>query len=286
MRTVSFALLLEKMKLAVQKRTGVVQQKKNHAAWVAKGYRKKPQVTFILQSHNKSLQVCHVLPKLRQYEDAEIIVIDDGSKPEHTARLVAALTGANEFLMRADDLFENVTYDKAIRLANGRYVALMQDDDDFDGINWVERAVNLFAQYPDMVILGGKSGLDIDFDADRQWAHGGLSQASGDFCFVTAVNRAPMWINRNLFKRYLHHIDFRFAPFQFDDYELCIRAWLVGQKVGWYDAGFHSLTAGGMRLYNNDFTREQSDRNGRLLYKLYANRQEELRHKVGAANDL
>jgi hypothetical protein len=84
----------------------------------------------------------------------------------------------------------------------------------------------------------------------------------------------------------LHHIDFRFAPFQFDDYELCIRAWLVGQKVGWYDAGFHSLTAGGMRLYNNDFTREQSDRNGRLLYKLYANRQEELRHKVGAANDL
>ena len=149
MRTMSFALLLEKMKLAVQKRTGVVQRKKNHAAWVAKGYRKKPQVTFILQSHNKSLQVCHVLPKLRQYEDAEIIVIDDGSKPEHTARLVAALTGANEFLMRADDLFENVTYDKAIRLANGRYVALMQDDDDFDGINWVERAVNLFAQYPE-----------------------------------------------------------------------------------------------------------------------------------------
>lgn len=283
MRTISIALMFEKIKLALQKRTGCAQQKKSYAMWEAKGYRKKPQVTFVLQSHNKSLQVCHVLPKLRQYEDAEIIVIDDGSTSEHTARLVAALTGANEFLMRADDLFENVTYDKAIRLANGRFVALMQDDDDFDDISWADRAVSLFAQNPDMVILGGKNGLEVDFDANLRWAHGGASQTSGDFCFVTAVNRAPMWVNRDLFKRHLHHIDFRFAPFQFDDYELCIRAWLKGLKVGWYDAGFRSLTAGGMRLYNNEFTREQSDRNGRLLYNIYADRQDDLRQKVCAA---
>ena len=276
-------MLIEKIKLALQKRTGIAQQKKCHATWVAKGYRKEPKVTFILQSHNKSLQICHVLPKLRQYEDAEIIVIDDGSLPEHTARLVAALTGTNEFLLRANDLFENVTYDKAIRLANGRYVALMQDDDDFDGVDWVERAVALFSQHPDMVILGGKSGLELVFDAERQWAHGGSSQAVGDFCFVTAVNRAPMWIDRNLFKRHLCHINFSFAPFQFDDYELCARAWLTGLKVGWYDAGFRSLTAGGMRLYNNEFTREQSERNGRLLYNMYADRQDELRKRVSLA---
>ena len=276
-------MLIEKIKLALQKRTGIAQQKKCHAMWVAKGYRKQPKVTFILQSHNKSLQICHVLPKLRQYEDAEIIVIDDGSLPEHTARLVAALTGTNEFLLRANDLFENVTYDKAIRLANGRYVALMQDDDDFDGVDWVERAVALFSQHPDMVILGGKSGVELEFVAERQWAHGGSSQAAGDFCFVTAVNRAPMWIERDLFKRHLRHINFSFAPFQFDDYELCARAWLTGLKVGWYDAGFRSLTAGGMRLYNNEFTREQSERNGRLLYNMYADRQDELRKRVSLA---
>ncbi|MBO7069117.1 MAG: glycosyltransferase [Bacteroidaceae bacterium] len=276
-------LLIEKIKLALLKRTGIAQQKKCHATWEAKGYRKIPRVTFVLQSHNKSLQICHVLTKLREYKDAEIIVIDDGSKPEHTARLVTALKGTNEFLLRANDLFENVTYDKAIRLANGQYIALMQDDDDFDGIDWVERAVALFSQHPDMVILGGKDGLDLDFVADRKWAHGGSSQTDGDFCFVTAVNRAPMWINHDLFKRYLHHINFCFAPFQFDDYELCARAWLAGLKVGWYDAGFRSLTAGGMRLYNNEFTREQSERNGHLLYNMYADRQEELRQKVNEA---
>ena len=278
-------LLLEKIKLALQKRTGTSQQKKNHASWEAKGYRKEPRVTFILQSHDKSLQICHVLPKLRQYEDAEIIVIDDGSKQEHTQRLTTALTGANEFLLRANDLFENVTYDKAIRLANGQYIALMQDDDDFEGTGWVERAVSLFEEHPKMAILGGKGGLDIAFEDDRQWAHGGVSQTKGAFCFVTAVNRAPMWIHRKLFMQHLHHIDFRFAPFQFDDYELCARTWLSGLQVGWYDAGFKSLTAGGMRLWNNDFTKEQSERNGRLLYQLYASRQEELRTLVTASNN-
>lgn len=273
-------LLLEKIKLALLKRSGASQQKKNHASWVAKGYRKEPRVTFVLQSHDKSLQICHVLPKLRQYEDAEIIVIDDGSKKEHTQRLAEALTGANEFLLRANDLFENVTYDKAIRLANGRYIALMQDDDDFDGIEWVEKAVELFEQHPKMAILGGLGGLDIAFEADKQWAHGGASQTEGDFCFVTAVNRAPMWINRELFMQHLHHLDFRFAPFQFDDYELCARTWLTGLQVGWYDAKFRSLTAGGMRLWNNAFTQEQSERNGKLLYELYADKQEEIRRLV------
>lgn len=277
-------LLFEKLKLALQKRTGTVQKKKDHASWVAKDYRKEPKVTFILQSHDKSLQICHVLPKLRLYKDSEIIVIDDGSKMEHTQRLAAALTGANEFLLRANDLFENVTYDKTIRLANGQYIALMQDDDDFDGIGWAEKAVRLFEQHPKMAILGGLGGLDIAFEHDRQWAHGGQSMAQDDFAFVTAVNRAPMWINRKLFRQHLHHIDFRFAPFQFDDYELCARTWLSGLQVGWYDAGFKSLTAGGMRLWNNAFTKEQSERNGHLLYQLYADKQEEIMRLVSASN--
>lgn len=273
-------LFIEKIKLALQKRMGAVQTKKDHAAWVAKGYRKEPMVTFILQSHNKSLQICHVLPKLRKYEDAEIIVIDDGSSLDHTERLAKELTGANEFLLRANDLFENVTYDKSIRLANGKYIALMQDDDDFDDLTWVDKAINLFQKHPQMVILGGKDGVNITFETDKKWAHGGESMAKGDFAFVTSVNRAPMWIHRELFINHLHHIDFQFAPFQFDDYELCARAWLCGLQVGWYDAKFHSLTAGGMRLWNNTFTSEQSERNGKRLYQLYADKQNLIKQAV------
>lgn len=286
-------LFFEKIKGALMKRNQGMVKQKSYATWLSHGggYTKEPTVSVVIQSHNKSVQIAHILPKLREYghELLEIIVIDDGSSAEHTQRLAAALTGANEFLVRANDLYENITYDKCLRFANGRYVALIQDDDDIDGTEWMERAVELFEKYPKMVILGGKGGLDIAFEDDRQWAHGGKDQthAEGkekDFCFVTAVNRAPMWIRRDLYKQHLKHIDFRFAPFQFDDYEMCARAWLCGLQVGWYPARFKSLSTGGMRIWNNQFTKEQSEKNGKLLYSLYSERRNELHAAVEKAN--
>ena len=278
-------LIIEKIKLALFKRTGVVQQKKNHASWEAKGYRNEPSVSFVIQSHNKSLQICHILPKLRQYKDAEIIVIDDGSSMEHTKRLTEALTGANEFLLRANDLFENVTYDKAIRLANGKYVALMQDDDDFENVSWVSEAVALFEKHPKMVILGGKWALNVKFHPEQEKGCGTKREMSdAKFRFVDAVNRAPMWIRKDLYEQHLHHIDFRFAPFQYDDDEICLRSWQLGLQVGWYDAKFQSLTAGGMRLWNSEFTKEQMERNGKLLYQLYADKMNNIAIQVEKSN--
>ena len=278
-------LIIEKIKLALFKRTGVVQQKKNHASWEAKGYRNEPSVSFVIQSHNKSLQICHILPKLRQYKNAEIIVIDDGSSMEHTKRLTEALTGANEFLLRANDLFENVTYDKALRLANGKYVALMQDDDDFENVSWVSEAVALFERHPKMVILGGKWALNVKFHPEQEKGCGTKREMSdAKFRFVDAVNRAPMWIRKDLYEQHLHHIDFRFAPFQYDDDEICLRSWQLGLQVGWYDAKFQSLTAGGMRLWNSEFTKEQMERNGKLLYQLYADKMNNIAIQVEKSN--
>lgn len=278
-------LIIEKIKLALFKRTGAVQQKKNHASWEAKGYRNEPAVSFIIQSHNKSLQICHILPKLRQFKDAEIIVIDDGSSMEHTKRLTEALTGANEFMLRANDLFENVTYDKAIRLANGKYLALMQDDDDFENVSWVTEAIELFNKYPKMVILGGKWALNVKFHPEQEKGCGTKREMSdAKFQFVDAVNRAPMWIRKDLYEQHLHHIDFRFAPFQYDDDEICLRSWQLGLQVGWYDAKFQSLTAGGMRLWNSEFTKEQMERNGKLLYQLYADKMNNIAIQVEKSN--
>jgi len=278
-------LLLEKIRLSILKRTKTLPQK-SYAAWVAKGYNDQPEVSIVIQSHDKSLQVCHILPKLRQTKNAEIIVIDDGSSPEHTQRLAKALKGANEFLLRANDLYENRTYDRAIRMSHGRYIALLQDDDDFDDVGWTDQALLLFGQHPRMAILGGNWGLRLEFDDARQWGHGMRDDTlqSGTFRFVPSVNRAPMWIRRDLFEEYLHQIDPAFAPFQYDDDELCLRAWLCGLEVGWYDARFRSLSAGGMRLWNKGFTGEQSQRNGRRLYQMYAHRMDEILTKVRQAN--
>ena len=278
-------LLYEKIKTAILKRSKHKPQK-SYEAWLAKGYDDTPEVTVVIQSHNKSVQVCHILPKLRSWGKAlEIIVIDDGSSPEHTARLAKALTGANEFLLRANDLYENRTYDRAIRMANGRYIALLQDDDDFKDTGWIDKAIELFGQHPQMVILGGKWGLTVSFDAATQSGCGKRQDMGGAaFQFVDAVNRAPMWIRKDLYEQHLHRIDFRLAPSQYDDDELCLRSWLCGLQVGWYDAGFFSLSAGGMRLWNSAFTNQQMERNGKLLYQQYADKLADIKERVAKSN--
>ena len=284
----SLLLQLNRIRLAIAKRTGLMQHSgRTYAAWQAKGHRQHPLVTYIVQSHNKSLEVCHFLHNLRSMQDAEIIVIDDGSALSHTRRLAKALTGANEYLLRANDLYENITYDRCLHMATGKYVCLLQDDDDMPDPTWTERAVRLFETHPRMVILGGFQGRSISFcTKNGQKTYEATNSMEGDFCFVMSVNRAPMWVSRDLFLRHLHHIDYRFAPFQSDDYELCLRAWTLGLQVGWYDAHFTSLSAGGMRLYNNAFTREMTQRNAPLLYDLYYDCTDGIRHAVEDANNI
>ena len=277
-------LFIDRVRLALVKRFFKKKQK-CYVDWAAKGYVNEPLVTFIIQSHNKSLQVMHVVNKLRGYPKAEIIVIDDGSAWVHHKRLARYLNGGNEFLLRANDLYENVMYDKTIRMANGRYIALMQDDDDFKNLTWVDRAITLFERYPQMAILGGKDGMDFTIDTLQKkfeilpYTDG----SSADFRFVAHVDRAPMWINKALFMDKLKHIDFSFAPFQFDDIELCLRAWLNDYQVGWYKTEFSSLSAGGMRIWNNSFTGEQCRKNIQRLYELYEDKANVIKEKVSVA---
>lgn len=305
-------LTIDKIKLALQKRLRM--NKPNgrcFAAWKARGYEQNPEVTVVMESHNKSLQIIHVVKKLREYPLIEIIVVDDGSSLEHTERLAKFLTRGNEFLVRANDLYENVMYNKCIRMAQADYVILMQDDDDIQSLEFITEGLQLMRKYPDMVFLGGKDGFEVEFlegdgkshsleenlqlpleslrraKAGRIVGGGTVKEGPGKdgrFCFVEAVNRAPMWVNRRLFMEHIREIPHSFAPFQYDDYEVCLRAWLCGLQVGAYDAHFSSLSAGGMRLWNGPFTSEQIRRNGPQLYDLYRNRIDEIRKMVENAN--
>lgn len=276
---------IEKVRCALAKRF-LKKKQKTYEDWLAKGYRNHPKVSFIIESHNKSLGVRRIVRKLREYPDAEIIVIDDGSSFAHTRALVKFLDGGNEFLVRANDLYENVMYDKTIRFANGRYVVLMQDDDEITSLDWVDKGIRYFERYPDMVILGGLDGLNFVIDEENRWGYVDQypDKAKGGFRFVHSVNRAPMLLDRDLFLKHLGHIDFSFAPFQCDDCELCLRAWLSGLKVGWYDAGFESMLAGGMRIWNKGLTGFQEIKNRGKLYEMYKDRVNEISVLVEKAN--
>jgi hypothetical protein len=276
--------MLHQIITAIQKRLKIKNNKKNYALWKSKGYKNTPLITFIIQSHNKSIEVGHIVQKLRKYPNSEIIVIEDGSHINHLIRIAKFLNRANEFVIRSNDLYENIMYDRAIRTANGQYIALMQDDDDFDNLLWIDTAVHLFQKYKKMVILGGNERRNFEVNANIGYDSSYTYTDNEAFSFVHIVNRAPMWINKTLYDKKLKHLDFDFAPFQYDDCELCLRSWLNGLQVGHYTAGFKSLSSGGMRIYNSLFAKEQYDRNQKKLYHLYGDKKSILDTLIDQAN--
>jgi len=281
----NLSLFIHRIYSSFLKRSGRKNNKKNRQGWFDRKYNNQPLISFIIQSHNKSIEIKHIVSKLRSISNSEIIVIDDGSQKNHNKTISNYLQGINEFVIRANDLYENIMYDRAIRFANGKYIALLQDDNDFDNLLWVDDAVNYFSKYPNLVILGGKEGFDFDIiTEDIADAIPYKKSFSKDFSFVHNVNRSPMWINKKLFDEKLKNIDFNFAPFQYDDCELCIRAWLKGLQVGWYNANFKSLSAGGMRIWNTLFTQEQCIHNKKLLYDMYKDKKEILDKLVHDSN--
>jgi len=267
-------------------------KQKTYEMWLNRGYYSHPKITFIIQSHNKSDQVCTIVKKLRMVNNSEIIVIDDGSIDRHTEKLIKFLSVGNEFILRANDLYEVITYDRAITMARGEYIVLLQDDDYFNQIDWVKQGINLFEKYGELAILGGRNGLaHLPFDKTDDGIFGPYV-LSGDigsrtnlfkykivatpkeinsFKFVESVNRAPMWIRRDYYLNELGGIDQSFAPFQNDDTELCLRAWTVGLQVGWYQSNFKIsvLGSGGMRIWNSNLTKRQSDINAKKISNRY-----------------
>lgn len=282
-------------------------KQKTYEDWAAKNYLKNPLISFIIQAHNKTDAVLKLIGKLGNFPDSEFILLDDGSNTGDAARLAKALSGANHFLIRTNDLYEVITYDRAIYLARGKYVALLQDDDDFESLNWISEAVDLLNQHPKMVILGGRYGarlLEPDKTEDGLAGPfemngniggrknlekfdllGTQNGTAGKFRFVPFVNRAPMWLNRALFMNTIGHINQDFAPFQYDDTEMCLRAWKLGLQVGWYNAKFSTgILNGGMRIWNKGFTETQVRKNAAKTYELHGAQLSEIDKMVEASN--
>jgi glycosyltransferase involved in cell wall biosynthesis len=125
-------------------------------------YKRNPQISIILQFFNKRPNIKSIIEALRLTTAEEIIIIDDGSIDGSYEDWIKYLDQPNDFLLRCNDLFEVRTYDRAISMARGELICLLQDDDIPPRNNtWIEQALTLFDTLPDLLILGGRSGLDF-----------------------------------------------------------------------------------------------------------------------------
>jgi len=246
-------------------------------------YRDNPKISFILQFFNKRENIKPIMKALRAVDAEEIIVIDDGSIDGSYKEWLKHLNRPNDFLLRSNNLHEVRVYDRAIRMAKGEFVCLLQDDDiPPENRDWLDQAASLFAAFPILLVLSGRQGCEIDPTSPNVPFGAGfagrgricmnpvyMEPKSGiAFMFFMAVNRSPVFLRRKEFQK-IGGINQEYAPFQCDDIEASIRAWLAGYQVGFYSAHFKSRGTSGQSLFNKKKVDEQDSINMNKIYNTY-----------------
>jgi hypothetical protein len=245
-------------------------------------YKEAPRVSVIVQSFNQVKNVAFLESRLRATCMDELIVCEDGSLDGSLETWVGRLTHPNDFLLRSNDLHEIRTYTRAIDLARGEIICLMQDDDrpPADG-KWLADALRLFECYPRLAILGGWMGF-MDYFAneynspwllpDRSQIPFADSHTGRSFMFVENVNIGPYLIRKGLYLD-LGGFDLTFSnpgsPGICFESELCYRAWQRGYQVALTDLPVKAPIDGGYILPGGTMLwgKEERDRNDVLNKK-------------------
>jgi glycosyltransferase involved in cell wall biosynthesis len=275
-------------------RQKVAKAKAQRAQWP---YCDKPKLTLVLEFFNKRRNVRKLVEAFRASKAEEIIVLEDGSVDGSISLWAKYLNRPNEFVLRANDLFEIRMYARALAMARGEYVCLLQDDDipPVDS-HWVDQALQILDANPDILMLGGRDGLDLlmpdatelgvdptyKVDEDIAGCPGVnkyriLARPEADtdatlFSYAMVVNRAPTFLRRKEFLE-IGGIDESYAPFQCDDVDASLRTWLNGYKVAHYWADFsRNIGMGGIRLFNASKLTEQAAKNWREIYARYGDK--------------
>ncbi len=255
-------------------------------------YNLNPKVTVIVQSFNSESSTYRIIKNLIQIKEIEeIILIVDGSIDKTIEKCIPLLEKKNHFILYCNDIFEIRAYNRAMRMAFGEYIVLLQDDDmpPIDG-DWVREAVRIFDAHPEIGILGGRNGLWLNPIDPAEYTDGKftfnaktkLAETKGllsyyvfnafdlkvDYKLVMAVNRAPMWIRRDLLLK-IGYLDESYAPLMCDDIEISLRAWQNNYKVAIYrNKIFERSEIGGSGIYSN-YVSTQSQKNHKKVYETY-----------------
>lgn len=250
-------------------------KKKTLQWWGNRGYLFRPTISFVLSTHNLSGAAMRVIDDIRQFKDAEIIVIDDGSSHVHTKKLIDDLSGVNEFVIHANDLFDVIVLNRAFDFARGKYIVTIQDDDDYSNRLWIDRAVKILSGRPKLAILGGRDRVTVLPGTKPK-----KEPRDGIFQYAQVINASPMWVKKDVFLE-LGGFDNDFAPMLWHEGALCLKAWLSGYHVGWYDSMVKTCTVmtSGRRNIRSQLATASTKKNRLLLMEKFGGRLSEI-HEI------
>lgn len=219
----------------------------------------------------------------------ELIVCEDGSLDGSHEAWLRLLVKPNDFLLHSNDLHEIRTYNRAIKVAHGTVVCLMQDDDrpPRDGA-WLDLALDLFDRNPRLAVLGGWCGFDQYFDIEYNapWLPAGENvipfldpSTRRPLIFVENVNIGPYFVRKQVFEE-LGGFDLRFSgvgePGITFESEFCYRAWSAGHQVALTNIPVKQqaskvgyILPGGTTMWANEARVRNERANKELIKSLY-----------------
>ncbi|CDF38651.1 unnamed protein product [Chondrus crispus] len=229
---------------------------------------RQPRLTAIVQSFNHHANIANISTALKRSSVIEEIVIsEDGSTDGSLHDWQSSLPDPSHFIIRSNNLHELRSYNRAMRMASGDFVVLLQDDDLLPmSDEWVQNALRLFEALPELGVLGGYIGqlwdhaTGVGYEYGEQTStHGGLRKGNTQplpfiepttglpFMYAECVWIAPVFVRRSLLRRaggLELTIAKRGEPGVWQDCVLSYEAWVNGFSVGAYSAKFERGVGG------------------------------------------
>lgn len=167
-------------------------------------------------------------------------------------------------VIKLNNVFETLSNNAGMRACSplSSHYVLVQDDMVVNEIGWDKRLISPLLNFDDVFLTSARNALNIypppgcnvrDFAGRSEdgTPRGGLLHDSRNYFYIRdVVNRGPIAFDANKVKS-LGYFDESFAPFQWDDAEICFRAYkLYKWKCGVYHIDYLSDLCWGSNRIN------------------------------------
>ena len=199
--------------------------------------------SFIIQYYKRPRNIVQIVKRLKAQKGKNEILVNDDSGTEVGVWIRELEKGdpIRYTVLVSGNIHEIRGYNRLAKLAQGKLLVLMQDDDyPSYGGRWLRHAQHLFKKNDKLGLVGGFTGTIQGGPMTNKYGVGRapIKFKSGfrqPFMFATLVNMGPFFIRRSYFLEsgmFNGNFSCRGEPGIGFDYEFALRTWYLGYHVG------------------------------------------------------
>lgn len=253
-----------------------------------------PKVSVVLSIYNKEKTILGLLRRLDraliQYGNAELIIIFDGCKDKTEQIVRGYFKKKQSYPIKFEvtpNIFEVASNNLGLKIGDGEYCVIIQDDNYVNDLNFLLEAVTFFEKNNKVVILGGLAGVNFYPLGTKLSGKGQIAMTENEvywrqdektnsrlkerFFEVDACMRGPLFIRKEFLEKH-GYLDEAYMPLYNDDMDLAFRARKFGYKVYavLMNVENRSETIAHYSPERAKFWKETIEKNAKLLYSRWA----------------